>query len=55
MSTNYDHKGEEKFEKYQPVLYEIIKDPQELQERESLAQTHDKFLDRTEKILQIHH
>jgi hypothetical protein len=51
MKRQYDYGGTEMFTKYQPVLYEIIKDPQELQDRESLVQTHDKFLDRTEKLL----
>ena len=55
MKRQYDYGGSEKFTKYQPVLYEIVKDPQELADRESLVQTHDKFLDRTEKLLQIHH
>ena len=51
MSDRYDYESEQKFEKYQPVLYEVIKDPKQLADRESLAQTHDKFMDRTEKIL----
>ena len=27
MKRQYDHGASEKFEKYQPVLYEIVKDP----------------------------
>ena len=55
MSDKYDYETEQRFEKYQPVLYEVVKDAQKLNDRESLAQTHDKFMDNTEKILQIHH
>ena len=43
------------FQEYQPVLYEVIKDPAELQQRESLFQQHEKFLDRSENIMKIHH
>ena len=42
-------------EKYQPVLYEVVKDPAELADRESLTQAHDRFLDRSERMLQLHH
>lgn len=51
MSDKYDYETEQRFEKYQPVLYEVVKDAQKLNDRESLAQTHDKFMDNTEKIL----
>ena len=37
------------------MLYEIIKDPAELADKESLIQAHDRFLDRTERMLQLHH
>ena len=50
-----DDTKQQKFEKYQPVLYQIVKDPKELYERESLTETHDRFLERTERLLRIHH
>ena len=28
MSDKYDYESEQRFEKYQPVLYEVVKDPQ---------------------------
>ena len=40
---------------YKPVLYEIVKDPSELDRRESLSETHDKFIERSEQILKLHH
>lgn len=55
MRKQFDFYKEAKYEKYEPVLYQIIKDPRELADRESLTQTHDRFLDKTQKILQIHH
>lgn len=44
-----------KFEKYQPVLYEIIKDPQQLADKESAAQAHERFIESSEAILKLHH
>lgn len=37
IQRRYDYPDEQKFEKYQPVLYQVIKDPQELADRESLT------------------
>lgn len=51
----YDYPSKEVTEKYSPVLYEVIKDPKDLADRESHIQTHDRFLDRTERLLQLHH
>lgn len=55
IRRQYEVQPEQKFERYQPVLYKVIKDPSELAERESLTESHEKFLDGTEKILQLHH
>lgn len=55
FKRKYDYEGDHKFEKYQPVMYEIIKDPRELADKESLYQTQERFLDRTERLLQLHH
>ena len=55
FQSQYDYQTSPEVRTYQPVLYEIVKDPSELQEKESLHQTHDKFLERTEQILKIHH
>jgi len=51
--TSFD--TETKFEKYQPVLYEIIKDARQLADKESLTETHDRFLEGTEQMLRVHH
>lgn len=51
--TSFD--TETKFEKYQPVLYEIIKDARQLADKESLTETHDRFLAGTEQMLRVHH
>lgn len=51
LRRHYEVQPEQKFERYQPVLYKVIKDPSELAERESLTESHEKFLDGTEKIL----
>jgi hypothetical protein len=37
------------------VLYEIIKDPQQLADKESLTETHDKFIEGSEQLLRLHH
>lgn len=51
MRKQFDFYKEQKYEKYEPVLYQIIKDPRELADKESLTETHDRFLDKTQKIL----
>ena len=38
---------------YQPVLYQIVNDPKELKEKETLKQIHQGFLTRTERLLEI--
>jgi hypothetical protein len=48
IQKQYDVEGDTEFKKYQPVLYEIIKDPQQLQDKESLHETHDRFIERSE-------
>jgi len=55
LHQRQDYQAEQKFEKYQPVLYEIIKDPKDLADKESLHETHDKFLERSEELLRLHH
>ena len=55
MQDKYDYEPEIKFNKYQPVLYEVVKDPQQLQEKESLIQAHDRFIEKSESILKLHH
>ena len=37
IQDKYDYDPQTQFDKYQPVLYEIIKDPVELQKKESLV------------------
>ena len=37
MRKQFDFYQEDKYEKYEPVLYQIIKDPRELADRESLT------------------
>lgn len=39
IRSSYDLKNESLIEKYEPVLYQIIKDPKELADRENLAMT----------------
>lgn len=51
MRNTLDLKNERLIDKYEPVLYQIIKDPKELKARESDAQTQKRFLDKTERIL----
>lgn len=55
MRTSLDLKNERLIDKYEPVLYQIIKDPKELNARENAAVTQKRFLDKTERVLQIHH
>ena len=56
MSRQYEnHKLAQDFDKYQPVLYEIIKDPKDLADRESMSETQSRFLNATERLLQMHH
>ena len=41
---------------YEPVLYEVVKDPQAAnKEREGLSAIQEGFLQRTERLLQIFH
>ena len=47
MKTTFDFHKEDLFEKYEPVLYQVIKDPKDLADQESLYETHDRFLDQT--------
>lgn len=55
LQRQYDYEGMNTHIEFQPVLYEIIKDPQELADRESLTQTHDKFIDRSDNMMKLHH
>lgn len=54
-SSRWKQEEPAEFQEYQPVLYEVIKDPSELQHKESLLQLHEKFLERSENIMKIHH
>lgn len=47
--------SEAQIDNYQPVLYEIIKDPQELADKESAQEAHERFLEKSEAILKLHH
>jgi len=55
LRRQYDYDATNSPVEFQPVLYEIIKDPQELADRESLTQTHDKFIDRSDNLMKLHH
>lgn len=47
MKSTFDFHKEDIFEKYEPVLYQIVKDPKDIADKESLTETHDRFLDQT--------
>ena len=39
---------------YEPVLYKLVKDKEQLEQKESLIQEQSGFLDRTERLLRMH-
>ncbi len=48
--------GDKTLKKYEPVLYEIVNDPQaSSKEREGLTSIQEGFIQRTERLLQIFH
>ena len=48
-------KQEMTFDQYQPVLYQITKDPAGGREKENHKEMQDQFIARTERLLEIFH